>query len=491
MATSAYKNDRILDTKLIPEPILDSDPGLIDFYWTAWKTAWKHVAWRKGIPCSPYMDEGFDPERIWIWDTCFMVHFCKYSPEQFPGIGSFDNFYEPMHDNVPSTLKIQHPDNPPLFAWTEYEYFKFTGDDCRLRRIIREKRYLQRHFEFLENAVPGIIPAYAICPIAAQRTRHGYCWAGCPNGMDNTPRGGSARLAKNSDEHADILWLDLLAQQGLAALYIARLARVIQANDVADEFEAHYREKKELLNRYYWNETDQIYYDVRAERPEEQVKVQTPASWWPLLAEMCDNHQAKALCRHAVNPATFGGDIPFPSVARNDKSFVNEGMYWRGGIWVPAAYMMTKALTNHNFMAEADALAEKLIRHMYRTWKEYEPHTIWECYSPTGPKPATAKDNKEIVRPDFCGWSALGPIAMLIENVLGFHDVDALTRTIRWRKHRKGRHGIKRLRFGGIVTDIVADAGEIRVKSNADYTLEINGEGFAIKTGETVIKRNP
>ena len=488
MATSAYRNDRILDTALIPEPVLDSSPELIDFYWSAWKTAWTHVVWRKGIPCSPYMDEGFDPERIWIWDTCFMVHFCKYSPEQFPGIQSFDNFYEPMHDKTPSTLKIHHPDNPPLFAWTEYEYFKFTGDDRRLRRILQEKRYLQRHFEFLENAVPKAVPSGAICPVFAQRTKYGFRWEGCPSGMDNTPRGGAARCARNFDEHDDILWLDLLAQQGLSALYIARLARVIGADGEAAEFEARYNEIKELVNRHYWNEADQIYYDIRAERPEEQVKVQTPASWWPLLAEMCDGRQAAALCRHAVNPATFGGDIPFPSVARNDATFVNEGMYWRGGIWVPVAYMMTRALAKHGFMAESDDLAGRLIRHMHRTWKEYEPHTIWEAYSPTEAKPSTAKDNKEIVRSDFCGWSALGPITMLIENVLGFHDVDALARTVRWRKHRKDRHGIKRLRFGGIVTDIVADKGGITVNSNADYALEINGNSFAIKAGATVIR---
>ena len=55
------------------------------------------------------MDEGFDPDTIWIWDTCFMAHFSKYAPDLFPGVESFDNFYRPMYDAEPTSLKIHAP----------------------------------------------------------------------------------------------------------------------------------------------------------------------------------------------------------------------------------------------------------------------------------------------------------------------------------------------------------------------------------------------
>ena len=32
-----------LDKAQIPEPILDSDPPMIDLYWKAWEIAWDHV----------------------------------------------------------------------------------------------------------------------------------------------------------------------------------------------------------------------------------------------------------------------------------------------------------------------------------------------------------------------------------------------------------------------------------------------------------------
>ena len=83
-----------LDKAQIPEPILDSDPPMIDLYWKAWEIAWDHVVKDPRTPQSPYMDEGADPNTNWIWDTCFMTMFCKYSPQLFPGVESFWMFYQ-------------------------------------------------------------------------------------------------------------------------------------------------------------------------------------------------------------------------------------------------------------------------------------------------------------------------------------------------------------------------------------------------------------
>jgi hypothetical protein len=145
-----------LDRTAVPEPVFDAEPALVELYWVAWELAWLHVVERDGVAQSPYLDEGFDPETIWIWDTCFMTHFCKYAPQLFPGIESLDNFYRPMYDGAPSSLKVQHPDNPPLFAWAEEEYVRHTGDLGRVEWLLRSG-YLQRHFEFFETVAPGSV----------------------------------------------------------------------------------------------------------------------------------------------------------------------------------------------------------------------------------------------------------------------------------------------------------------------------------------------
>ena len=98
----------------------------------------------------------------------------------------------------------------------------------------------------------------------------------------------------------------------------------------------------------------------------------------------------------------------------------------------------------------------------------------------------TPYDEKKIVRKDFCGWSALGPISMYIEFILGFYSMDAFTNTVKWAKtdSANGNIGIKNLRFGNIVTNIVANTDECFVTSNAEYTLEINGKAFMVSKGE-------
>ena len=53
----------------------------------------------------------------------------------------------------------------------------------------------------------------------------------------------------------------------------------------------------------------------------------------------------------------------------------------------------------------------------------------------------------------------------------------------------KGRHGIRNLRFGDIVTDIDFDGkGTVSVTSNASYSLIINGNTYSVRKGDTEIK---
>ena len=92
-------------------------------------------------------------------------------------------------------------------------------------------------------------------------------------------------------------------------------------------------------------------------------------------------------------------------VARNSPHFDPEGGYWRGGVWLPTAYMSIKSLEKYGFYDLADTLGKRIVMHQYNTWKQYKPHTIWEAYSPTEAKPSTRKhtEEKSYCKPDFCG----------------------------------------------------------------------------------------
>jgi glycogen debranching enzyme len=467
-----------LDKSRLPEPVYDENPRLVDFYDLAWRQAWEHVYECLGAPVSPYMSEGLKSDRIWIWDTCFMVNFCRYGAGTFPGIQSLDNFYRVMHDSEHMVLKVHHPDNPPLFAWTEYQYFKLTGDYDRIERILLDKQYLQKHFFWLEQLM-----AHAELPLGNSTVfweksgAKGYHWSGNPSGMDNTPRGRG--------DYGRILWLDAAAQQGLSALYIARLARIMDRQDIADEWFARYEEFKTLLNDLYWSEEDGIYYDILAENSK-FCKVLTPASFWPMMAEMPPREQAEKMVKTLLDPRLLGGHPPMPTVSRNDPDFTAEGCYWRGSIWLPTSYMTVKALEKYGMHDLARKLSVETLDHMLKTYQEHDPHTIWECYSPTAFCPGT-NSKSNISRADFCGWSALGPISLFIENILGFHDIDAQSQMIHWNKTSSQKCGIRNLRFGDNCVDLVAEGNDIAINAAKPFTLVFNGMKHSCPAGTSTV----
>jgi hypothetical protein len=73
-------------------------------------------------------------------------------------------------------------------------------------------------------------------------------------------------------------------------------------------------------------------------------------------------------------------------------------------------------------------------------------------------------------KPDFVGWSGCGPIQLLIENILGFRP-DGPNEKLSWYLYRVDRHGIEKLRFGGITASLVCERRE-NIYSPAEITIE-------------------
>ena len=482
------------DRALIPQPVFDAEPGYVELYWKAWEQAYAHVKWQKGLVQPLYMDEGLWDDTIWIWDSEFMVMFCKYAPKLFPGIQTLDNFYYTMLEDSGSSLRIQHPDNPPFFAWVENDYYKITGDRDHIRELLLDKKFPQRYWDLFPTLSPERKLQFDHYPIALKYKGIGYEWNGISSGMDNTPR---TRAGKG------MLWVDAISQQALSALYISRLAKVVGDGATAREFEKKWKELRGIVNKYYWDDSDGCYYDIVPAPSGETASVAdvqaspsawrttgilTPASFWPMLAEIPSKAQARRMTEFALRPDKLGGEVPWVTVSRDDPDFdANDGWYWRGSMWLPTAYMGIKALEKYGFQEAADTTAEKVLSWMLRTYCDYEPHTIWECYSPTAPTPSSNHGKR--VRPDFCGWSALGPISLFLENVLGFHDIDASSRTVRWDIRHDCRHGLNNLTFGDTTTDLLYDpaVSTVTIRSNKPYRLILNGKSHRIRAGVTTI----
>ena len=474
-----YRLKKALNREALPVPVFEQNPAFLELYWKAWDLAWKHVLYREDSPQKLYIDEAMTPDTIWIWDTLFMALFCKFGFQEFPGIESLNNFYYILHDKKHHPARIQHPDNPPFFAWVEYEYAKITGDLDRLRWVVHENKYLQKHFDFIEESrrfttIPG-----CNFPMIVKKTKFGYAWSGPPSGMDNTPRGRG--------KYWNLLWVDLISQQALAACYIASIASLLDDLQLETLYYKKYLILKEIVNKYYWDIQTGFYFDIGRFNHYKKHKITTPASFWVMLAEIPTEEQANRMTQHLLDPNSLGGYLVWPTVARNDRNFDPRGQYWRGGVWIPICYMGVKALEKYDYFQLARTFTEKLLGVMYQTYTEFTPQTIWEAYSPVEPKPSTYKRNTRYVRPDFCGWSALAPISLFIENVIGIHSIDAFKHEIHWNLNNSyvGKQGIYNLQFGETRTDLIYEPNHITVISDGSYSLIVNNtEIFDVLPGK-------
>ena len=492
--------------RMLPEPVYDRKPELVDFYHFAWKLVGDHLTNIPGMPCNPYMDEAFCRTQIWIWDTVFMSFFCRYSGGAFPGVESFSNFYDVMYGSktlpavvvpeneprwtgyTPGTMvpiKIHIADNPPLFAWAEYENVLFSGDTDRGRKVLP---LLEKHYDFLENLREPFHAEWLLCESCWRADTIGYHWEGGRAGMDNTPRGRKDECAdRTRPAGPELLWLDALSQQALAAGSISRLHSLLGNNAAAEVWSARKASKAKLLQKYYFDAEDGCFYDISAESGA-FCKVPTIASFWPLTAGCATSEQAEAMLQKLEDPMWFGGKYPFVSLARRDADFVEHGgAYWRGGVWLPTAYATLCGLRNYGMENAAVKYAKRLLDQMFATFENNTPHTIWEAYSPSAPKPALSESSTHRVRKDFCGWSALGPVCIFIEYVIGIHSVDVFRRKVCWTLDRENSKpiGLRNLRFGTIQTTLIAADGFCEVTSNEVYTLEINQKSYVIAPGTT------
>lgn len=473
-----------------PEVVLE-DTSLVSLYERTWDIAAGRVRrGPEGMVASPYMDENCYDDQIWIWDGCFMVMFTKYAPSIFPGKETLMNYYAPIHDGAPSPLRIHLRDNPPLFAWVERMNYEFSGDAVYTDLILKEKQYLQKHYRYFDNLQRGerndrLSPnAIRISPQRdAQDHTVGFVWNGGASGMDNTPRG------RDAGGYDSILWVDAICQQALAADNIAQLYRLRGDKKKAAEWNAEYERVRRVINNRYWDERDGFYYDINVSDGK-PCRVMTPASFWAMLAGVPSKQQAARMVQRLRDPQYLGGELPWPSLARTDSDYDREtGNYWRGGIWLPIVYMGTKALERYGYYTLADSLAERVVRMQARIYENYSPHTVWECYNPNADGPST--EHGQRVRQEFCGWSALGPISLLIENVMGFRHANAATRTLTWDlKTRLGRHGIRHLTFGDVTTSLIYDpqTATVATEANRPYTLLLNGRKVHVKIGCHTVK---
>ncbi|MDR2130160.1 MAG: hypothetical protein LBP56_03175 [Odoribacteraceae bacterium] len=438
----------LFDRDRLPQPVFHSHPGLVELYWRAWEEAWEQ---------AQKLSRGRQEETIRLQDIAFTALYCKYAPHLLPGIKTLDHFYFPVLEGTATPAGVERLDTPPILAWVEEEYDRFTGDGKRMEMLLQDKRFLQRYFNWFDSLTPATRLPFPHQPVTLEKKGDGY------------------RRVDDSDQGDGLLRVDVISQQALSALCIARLAGLTGDKATAKEFRERYKALKTIVNTRYWNEETGTYHDLKA-RDLSPVKVKTLAACWAMLAEIPAPGQARRMIDLVQDTSAFEGSVPWlPARAGLERE---EGVNRQDDAWGTVAYAGIKALERYDLLEEADELAYNLLIHLHATFTRLESHALRECYSPL---PAGATHDTD-------GWPALCPISLFIENVLGFHRVDAREGIVEWRKYHRGLHGIKNLSFGEITADIIGDDHAIQVETNEPFTLIVNGKSHRVRKGSNTFR---
>jgi hypothetical protein len=384
-----------------------------------------------------FIDAAFS-KNIFLWDTAFMCCFAKYHMEELPVYQALDNFYEQMEDDGFICREYRfdgrplwpkdHPVsiNPPLLAFAEIEIYSVTKDKNRLFKVYPT---LKKNFEFHVKRYQGEDKLF---------------WGDTLGmGMDNlarfpedwVPNTGSGlthhelgkireeKYGNSGEKSLDFfieeyvktkqgVWndqarfVDFTSQMALFSLNLREMAEIIGIKEDLAYYDSFHHEVKIALNEKCWNEEDKFYYDLGYNK---QIKQQHIGMYWALLAKLVDADKLEAFIAHLEDVNKFYRKIPLPSLAADDPKFKGWGDYWLGGVWPPTTYMVLKGLTAQG----RNRLAKKLAADSYnKVAQVYQATgTFWENYAPD--LISYGMPSKK----DFCGWTALIPIAVYHEYI--------------------------------------------------------------------------
>jgi neutral trehalase len=447
------------------------DQDFVDIYDRTW-------TWIQDFWVQPDKETGFGKEKLFQspedkilnqFDAIFSSFFMVYSNRIYPCHPQLDAFYAKQEEsgairwkyNIETGKPVFGSDNPegigmPLFAWAEYNIYHKIANKKRVKDVLP---ILQRYFAWVETTFKQPNGLYAV-PLAATT-------------MEDSPR-QAARYP-----------VDFNTAMAINALYMSALGDIMNDKEVSFQYKRAYFSIKTRVNSMMWNPDEGFYYDLDAK--EKQLKVKTIAAFWPLLAEIPNEDKAEKLIAHLTNPAEFGVEHPFPSLAANEKGYSLQGNGHNGSVFPPLNYMVIKGLEKYS---RHELARECAIRHMYYLLDSLTPEgaktaTVWEAYKPQSEGPAAWPGKSGRPRAQHLAGAGLSTIALMIENIVGL-EISLPRKTVDWMIPSLEIMGIENLSLKRNMITILSNklvrGWEIHMESEKLYYFTINIIGKKKKT---------
>ena len=459
---------------LLPKPIWQGHSDYIDCYEKTWEIAFSNLknANYKGEAgfVSDFIDTAFNGE-LFMWDSVFILMFGRYASKIFNFQGTLDNFYAHQYEDGYICRQIREDifadrwskddpcsTGPNLLAWSEWEYYNSTHDKKRLRKVFYP------------------ILAYHKWLRLNRTWKDGSYWAcGYSCGLDNQKR---VRAEYNTYcSHGFMSWIDANAQMYLSADLLIKINKELGLNEDLTFLEEEKKFLKKFINKKMWDEKTAFYYDLEKDGKISGYK--SIVGYWPMLAGIVPKSRIEKLVSHLNNEKEFKRKNRVPTLPADNPCFNARGGYWNGGVWAPTNYMVLRGLDNYGYYDFSHQIAKDYLKNIIEVFNKDK--TLYENYAPDFAMP-------DSTHKDFVGWTGIGPIAVLFENVFGIKPY-LNTNTLEWHVNLLEEHGVKNYPFGEASVDLIclerkskSDEPKIIVNSNKPIKVKIyyNGKSKTI-----------
>jgi len=455
--------------RLLPVPHWPGHDAAIECYWRCWEIAFQNFrrATEENGFVSDFASTMFN-DCLYMWDSVFISLFGRYGDRAFKFQNTLDNFYGKQHPDGGICRQLRESDGsdcysrfdpvgsgPNVLGFSEWEYYRFFQDRDRLARVF-----------------PALV-AYGQWHRRYRTWPNGSYWGtGWATGMDNQPRTPSG--AHIWFDHVHRTWVDTNLQAVLNNRLMVRIAEELGREEEVQAFAQENAALVPWINQHLWDEGTGFYHDLRRDQSR-ATELKTIGAYWALLARAVPPERLERFVAHLEGPSEFRRAHRVPSLSADTPGFDPDGGHWLGGVWASTNYMVLRGLTEQKKHDLAYAIAENHYMNVLASFER--TGSVWEHHAPD----AAAEGRG---RKDFVGWTAITPIAVLFEYVLGFR-ADALAGELEWDLRRTDEHGVWRYPFGtqgsiDLIAEARADANErpkLRIKSDVPFRLKLRWAG--------------
>ncbi|GHU39360.1 hypothetical protein FACS1894190_03590 [Spirochaetia bacterium] len=455
------------------------DQDFVDIYDKTW--AWIQDYWDKNSDSAKIEGKFFSypgSATLTQLDAIFSSFFLVYSNRIYQANPTIDAFYERQEEdgaircayNIETGRPVFEENNPqglglPLFSWAEFNLYHKSANKKRIKDILP---ILDKYTSWIDSLFKQPNGLYSV-PLAA-------------TGMFNAPREKAVYL------------VDFNSIMALNVLYLSALAEILNDKESSFRYKKQYFSLKTRINGLMWDANDEFYYDL--DENEQRIPVKTIACYWTLLAELPNDDKAEKIVSKLQDPHLFGTQHPFPSVAKNEPSFRENGEGYRGSVFPHLTFMVIKGLERYQ---RWNLARECAIRHLYFVLDSMSPDgnhqkgNLWEAYLPTKEGPAVLTESPsppewgeaKFPRYQYLTYSALSTICLMVENIVGLF-ISLPRKTVDWIIPNLEIMGVENLSLKKNMITIVSNKSgrgwEIHMESEKLYYFTINILGKKKKT---------